>query len=86
VALCEELCRADEQALFDKEVTQFFLGDANEVGHDVGNQVELLDAVVSLATDVDHPEGVGVLPAVETVDYEDQPPNRLPVVVTQDEV
>jgi len=84
--LREELGRADEQPLFDEEVARFLLGDTDEVGHDITDQAELLNAIVPLAADVDHPEGVGVLPAVESVDHEVQPADRLPVVVPQHEV
>ena len=38
VALREKLGRADEQALFDEQVTRLFSGDDNEVGHEVGDQ------------------------------------------------
>ena len=80
------LRRADEQPLFDEEVARFLLGDTDEVGHDITDQAELLDAVVPLPTDVDHSESVGVLPAVESIDHEVQPADRLPVVVPQHEV
>ncbi len=86
VAFREELRRADEESLFNEKVTRFLLGDADQVGHDVGDQAELLDAVVPLATDVDHPEGVSVLPAIESINHEIQPADRFPVVVAQDEV
>ena len=68
-----------------KEVARYPLGDTGEGGRDITGQVELLDAVVSLAADVDHPEGVGVLPAVASINDEVQPADRLPVVVSQHE-
>jgi hypothetical protein len=86
VALREGLTRADELSLLDVEVTRLFLGNADEIGHDVGDQTELLDAVIPFPADVDHSEGVGVLPAVEAVDHEVQAADRLPVVVPQHEV
>jgi len=86
VTLREELRRADEEALLDEEVTRLLLCDADEIRYDIGDQAELLDAIVPLTTDVDHPEGIGVLPAVEAVDHEVQPADRFPVVVAQYEV
>ena len=86
MTLREEFCRADEEPLLDEKITRLFLGDTDEVSHDVRDEAELLAAVVPLTTDVDHPEGLGILPAVEPVDHEVQPSDRLPVVVAQHEV
>lgn len=53
-----------------EEVARFRFGDADEVRDDIGDQAELLDAVVPLNTDVDHPEGVCVRPSVQSIDHE----------------
>ena len=77
----EEISLADNE-----EIAWLRLGDADEEGHDVGDQAELLDAVVPLPSDVDHPESVGVLPAVEAVYHKVQPPDRLPAIIPEHEV
>jgi hypothetical protein len=86
VTFREVLGRADEQSLFDEEVIWLFFGDSDEVRHDIGDQAELLDAVVPFSTDIDHSERVCVGATVETVHYQVQPSDRLPVVVSEDEV
>ena len=48
VTLCEVLGCADQKPLIDEEIARLRLGDADEEGHDFGDQAELLDAVLPL--------------------------------------
>nr|WP_211609205.1 hypothetical protein [Halogranum amylolyticum] len=86
VTLREVFSRADEQSLFDEEITRVLFSDTDKVCHEVSNETEFLNAVVPLASDIDHAERVAIGTAVEPVNYEIQPTNWFSVVVSEYEI
>lgn len=81
MAFREVFDRANEQSLFNEEITGVFLDDTDEVGNEIGDETEFLDTIVPFPTDVDHSKCVGIFSTIQAVDHEVQSANRFPIVV-----